>query len=144
MQVATDMQQVILNLPSPLYRQVRRTAESLQRSVEDVLLDTVATALPPLEGLPQDAADDLVGLAFLNDAELWRVARSTLPPEHHQLMDEFLSRKAEDDLDISEEQTLDRLLAEYETLILRRGQAAVLLQRRGYDMSDPSVLDMLA
>jgi hypothetical protein len=143
MQSTTTAQTITLHLPIPLYQQVQHTARTLRRTVEEVLLDAVATALPPLAGLPPELTDDLSGLAFLNDATLWQVARSTLPPEHHQQMDELLARKGQGELTATEQQTLDRLLLEYQTLVLRRGQAAVLLQRRGYDVSDPAVLNRL-
>ncbi len=131
---------VTLHLPDLLYQQVKRLAQTFRRPVEDVLLDAVATALPPLTGLPQDLADELANLAFLNDSDLWQVARSTLPAKHHQQVDALLARKGQGELTSDEQQTLDRLLHEYQSLVLRRAQAAMLLQRRGYDMSDPAVL----
>lgn len=136
MQVNSESQQVTIDLPRPLYERVQRTADSLHRSIEEVLLDTVAIALPPLADLPADLADDLAQLAFLNDAKLWRVARETLPPAHFQEMDDLLAAKGQGNLDVNGQQRLDQLLIEYETLVLSRGQAAVLLQRRGYDPSD--------
>jgi hypothetical protein len=133
-------QTVTLNLPGLLYQKVQRMAQTLRRPIEDILVDAVATALPPLAGLPPELADDLDELAFLNDEALWQVARSTLPAGHHQQMDDLLTQKGSAPLTAAEQQTLDRLLGEYQSLVLRRGQAAVLLQRRGYDMSNPSVL----
>jgi len=124
-----------------LYQRVRRTAETLRRSVEDVLLDSVATALPPLTGLPDEVSDELVSLAFLNDKALWEAARNALPTAHHHRMDDLLAKKGQNRLTAEEQQVLDRMVNEYEVLVLRRSQAAVLLQRRGYDMSDPSVLN---
>jgi hypothetical protein len=115
----------------------------MRRSVEDVLLDSVATALPPLTGLSDEISDDLVSLAFLNDSALWKVARSVLPDEHHRQMDELLARKGQGRLTKQERQVLDQLVNDYETFVLRRSQAALLLQRRGYDMSDPSILGRL-
>ena len=143
MQTSTPVHQVILNLPGPLYQRVRRTAETLRRSVEEVLLDSVATALPPLTGLPDEVSDELVSLAFLNDRALWEAARSALPAEHHHRMDDLLAKKGQNRLTAEEQQALDRLVNEYEVLVLRRSQAAVLLQRRGYDMSDSSILSRL-
>lgn len=143
MQASPSAHQVILNLPAPLYQRVRRTAESMRRSVEDVLLDSVAMALPPLTGLPDEVSDDLVSLAFLNDSALWDVARSLLPAEHHHRMEKLLAEKGQGRLNKQEQQVLDQLVQDYETFVLRRSQAALLLQHRGYDMSDPSVLSRL-
>ena len=142
MQSTSTAQTVTLSLPSLLYQKVQRLAQTLRRPIEDVLVDAVATALPPLAGLPSELTHDLDGLAFLNDDELWRIARSTLSTEHYQQMDDLLVRKGQAQLVAAEQQNLDRLLDEYQSLILRRGQAAVLLQRRGHDMSDPAVLNI--
>ncbi|HRI56061.1 MAG TPA: hypothetical protein PK170_03085 [Anaerolineae bacterium] len=143
MQTPPSVHQVVLNVPAPLYQRVRRTADSMRRSVEDVLLDSVAMALPPLTGLPNEVSDDLASLAFLNDSALWNVARSLLPAEHHHRMDELLARKGQGRLTAQEQQVLDQLVNDYETLVLRRSQAALLLRHRGYDMSDPSILSRL-
>jgi len=142
MQATSTAQTVTLNLPGLLYQKVQRMAQTLRRPIEDVLVDAVATALPPLAGLPSELTHDLDGLAFLNDDELWRVARSRLSTEHYQQMDDLLVQKGQAQLVAAEQQTLDRLVGEYQSLVLRRGQAAVLLQRRGYDMSDPAVLNI--
>lgn len=119
MQTPPSVHQVVLNVPAPLYQRVRRTADSMRRSVEDVLLDSVAMALPPLTGLPNEVSDDLASLAFLNDSALWNVARSLLPAEHHHRMDELLARKGQGRLTAQEQQVLDQLVNDYETLVLR-------------------------
>jgi hypothetical protein len=127
-------------LADTLYQKAQRMALTLRRSLEDVLVDAVATALPPLAGLAQDLADNLADLAFQSDAELWKIARETLPPEHYLQADSLLAKKGRGTLTADEQKILERLTTDYESLILRRGQAAVLLQSRGYDMSDPVVL----
>ncbi len=133
-------QPITIYLPDALYQKAQRMALTLRRSLPDVLVDAVATALPPLVGLPQELADNLAELAFLSDKELWKIARETLPPEHHEQTDSLLAKKRQGTLAADDQKLLDQLTAEYQSLILRRGQAAVLLQSRGYDMSDPAVL----
>jgi hypothetical protein len=56
-------------------------------------------------------------------------------------MDELLDRKSQGKLSASEQRTIDHLLDEYNRQVLRRGQAAVLLKGRGYDVSDTKVLN---
>jgi hypothetical protein len=133
-------QPITIYLPDTLYQKAQRMALTLRRPLPDVLVDAVATALPPLVGLPQELADNLAELAFLSDAELWKIARETLPPEHYQQADSLLVKKGQGTLTAEEQKALDQLAAEYQSLILRRGQAAVLLKSRGYEMSDPVVL----
>jgi predicted transcriptional regulator len=130
---------VTLRVPDPLYERVQRAAEALQRPFEDVMLEAVATALPPLSGLPAEVADDLASLTFMNDAAVWSVARSTPPPEQTAEMEALLAKKGQGQLTGTEPQRLEHLVHAHEMLTLRRAQAAVLLQRRGYDVSDPAV-----
>jgi hypothetical protein len=141
---AMTVQTVTLRVPEVTYQRARRAAETLRRSVEEVLVDAITVTLPLLDDVPAQITDDLVRMAFLNDAALWQIARSTLPPKHHRQMDELLARKGQGRLMAAKQQTLDRLLVEYQALILRRGQAAILLQQRGYDMSNPTVLNRLS
>ena len=68
------------------------------------------------------------------------MARSTLSPDLHAEITALLEQKGRGELSVSDQVRLDALVASSEALVLRRAQAAALLQRRGYDMSDPSVL----
>lgn len=141
MQAISTAQTITLHLPDLIYQQVTRMAQTLRRPVEEILLDAVTTALPPLAGLPNEMADDLSNLAFVNDEELWQIARSTLSKDHYEQMDALLAQKGQGQLTLAEQRKIDQLLLEYQTHVLRRGQAAVLLQNRGYKMSDSTVLN---
>jgi hypothetical protein len=134
---------ITLDIPEALYERVQHAAAISQRRIEEVLLEMVATALPPLSDLPRDLADDIASLAFLNDSALFQVARSTLSADLHTQITALLERKGRGELSASEQARLDDLVSSSEALVLRRAQAAALLQRRGYDMSDPSVLYQL-
>jgi hypothetical protein len=56
-------------------------------------------------------------------------------------MDALLDRKNQGRVSADEQQSIDCLLEEYHRLVLRRGQAAVLLKARGYDVSDLKTLN---
>jgi hypothetical protein len=131
---------VTLQVPEALYERVQHAAETLRRSFEDIVLNALATALPPLADLPANVSDDLGALAFLNDAALFEVARGTLPAELGAEMDALLTDKGRGALGAAGEKHLDELVHAHEVSMLRRAQAALLLQRRGYDMSDPAVV----
>ena len=139
----TDLtgESVTLHLPEPIMQRAKRLSQELQVSIENLLAEAVATALPPLAGLPEELADELSKLAFLSDDELWKVTQETLPPEHHEEVDALLDRKNQGQLPASELQTIGRLLDEYHRLVLRRGQAAVLLKARGHNVSDIKTLN---
>src|SRR5436309_10341393 len=75
---AMTVQRVTLNVPRALYDRLERRAAQTHRTVEDVLLDVLATAVPLADELPRDLAEALSPLALLDDAALWRAARSHL------------------------------------------------------------------
>lgn len=131
---------VTLKIPENTYYNARKVAKTSRRPVEDILLEAIDMGLSPLDELPAGVMDEIKEFVFLSDAELWRIARRELFASHAQKMDELLAKKGQGKMSAEEQTKLDKLLEEYQTNILQRGQAAVLLQRRGYDLSNPSVL----
>jgi plasmid stability protein len=73
------VQSVTPNVPSALYDRLERRAAETHRTVEDVLLDVLVTAVPLADELPADLTEALSPLTLLDDAALWRAARSHLP-----------------------------------------------------------------
>lgn len=143
MEQTATIQPFTLNLPNNLFERIRRLAQKFQKTEQDILLDALTTALPPLAGVAPQLADELAELTFLNDAALWRFARSTLPKEGYNQMDELLAGKGQGKITATEQQTLDELVQQSQHLVLKRGQAAVLLQQRGYNLSNPEILNSL-
>ncbi|MDQ2828255.1 MAG: hypothetical protein M3Y74_04290 [Chloroflexota bacterium] len=64
------LQTVTLRLPAVLYDRLQRRATQRSHSVEDELLDVLATAVPVADELPTDLADALSPLALLDDEAL--------------------------------------------------------------------------
>ena len=134
-------QTITIHLPDALYERVRYTAQIQQRPIEKLLLDAVAAGTSLLDDLPPELVDEMAALALLNDTALWRMARRTLSSGQQKRMDTLLQEKGRGRLLPQEQQILDQLLTEYERTVLTRAHAAVLLQQRGYDVSDPSVFN---
>ena len=143
MEQTATIQTFTLNLPNLLRERIRRLAHKFQKTEQDILLDAISTALPPLAGVAPQLADELAELTFLNDAALWRIARSTRPEERYNQMDGLLARKGQGKITATEQQALEELVQQSQQLVLKRGQAAVLLQHRGYDLSNPEILNNL-
>lgn len=108
--------------------------------MEQFLLGALASGITLLADLPDEMVNDMAALALLNDAALWRVARETLVADHYARLDELLAEKSSRVLNGVEQHELDQLMAEYEQVVLRRAQAAVLLKQRGYELANPAVL----
>jgi len=128
-------QVITVQLPEPLYKQVKARAQQMQRSVEDELVAVVAAALPTIDELPTDITDELAQLTFLTDEELWQAARTTLNQEQSERMQALISKKQRDNLSPQEEEEAQQLAHYSDKVMLIRAQAAVLLKERGHDIS---------
>jgi len=68
-------QDVLLRLPNPLYERIKQRADQARHSVEDELIDVLATAVPVVDELPAGLAEAVASLATLDDGDLWDAAR---------------------------------------------------------------------
>lgn len=128
-------QTVTLQLPETLYQQLKARAERTRRTIEDELLDVLATVVPVVDDLPADLAEAISPLAVLDDAALWRAARSHFPVAAAEQLERLHLKRQREGLTESEEQTGVALVQQYERAMLVRAQAAALLKQRGHDVS---------
>ena len=125
-------QTVTLELPQTIYLPARRMAEVTNRSLEDLLVCALKASLPPLDGLPSELVEDLVGLESLDDESLRQVMVSKVPTAQQDELDRLLRRNQAGTLTEQERQKLDRLQREADRVMLRKARAAVLLRFRGH------------
>ncbi len=125
-------QAVTLQLPETIYQSARRTAKAVKRPLEDVLVRVLNASLPSLEGLPPELMKELTELESLADAQLWTVARSTLPRLKQQKLSRLLRKNQAGTLTEREKNALNELIAESERLMLRKARTYALLKWRGY------------
>lgn len=130
-----NVQPVTLQLPSVLYHHLKRRAEQARRSVEDELIEVVATAVPVGDELPADLSEAISPLSLLGNDDLWRAARSHLSTEASAQLEGLHLKRQSEGLTESEEQTLASLVRQYERAMLVRAQAAALLKQHGHDVS---------
>ncbi|MBI3361427.1 MAG: hypothetical protein HY023_09995 [Chloroflexi bacterium] len=130
------VQAITLNLPETVYEQIRRAAEKAQRPFNEVLVEAVTAVAPIIDTASEKMRTALAQLAYLNDAALWQAARSTMPAVQRQRLEALHDKQQREGLTAEEKAEEQALLALYRETILVRGQAAVLLKHRGYDVSD--------
>jgi plasmid stability protein len=128
-------QLVTLELPELLYQRLKVRAEQTQRTVEDELLEVVATAVPVADELPADLTEALSPLAFLDDAALWRAACTHLPGDAAEQLANLNIKRQREGLTEAEAQQAAALIRQYEHAMVIRAQAAALLKQRGHDVS---------
>ena len=129
-------QTVTLKISDNLYRRLQRRAEQAHRSVEDEVLELVASALPLDDGLQADLESALSSLGVLDDAALWNAARMQMPPAMATELEDLKRKRQREGLSSSETERAAHLLRLYERTMLIRAQAAVLLKQRGHDISE--------
>ena len=135
---------VTIILPEMVYEQIRQAAERSRRPVEDVLAEAVAAVAPVMDTPPSTLRSALAQLAYLNDAALWQAARTTIPADQRERLASLHEKQQREPLTAEERTEEQALLDLYRETLLVRGQAAVLLRQRGYDISNPQQFTPLA
>ncbi|MCA9980556.1 MAG: hypothetical protein KDD89_06985 [Anaerolineales bacterium] len=108
---------VTLSMPQSVYEPLQQIAETTNRPLADVVLQTVRCGMPPsLKKVPAAFHHDLLALNKADDTELWRIVQGK-------------------DLDDQPHDTL-HTQADYPTL--RRAYAFSLLKWRGHPVPSPS------
>ena len=129
-------QTVTLNVPETVYQQIWKAAERIKRPVADILVEAITAAAPAMESAGRKSRSALAQMAYLNDAALWQAARSTMPAIQRERLEALHDAQQRRQLTIKERAEEKSALALYRETLLVRGQAAVLLKQRGYDVSD--------
>lgn len=124
---------VTVELPETLYQQAKVTAAATSLSLEEVLAQSIALSLPPLEDdLPTDLRAELSALMLLSDDDLWQVARSELPEEQQERLEALTELRKERELSNDEAEEFESLFAAGEKIMVRKAESYRLLTRRGY------------
>lgn len=123
---------ITITLPEEVVQSFRQIADEDNRSVEDVLVETLINHQPG-----SYTADDLLeSLKDFNDDVLWAVVRQSLTPEQEQRLHELTGiLKSGATLTANEEKEYQHLHQTVMSQMLRRSAALVHLKERGYDVS---------
>jgi len=133
---------ITVPLPIVVFEQLKHSAHKLKRSVPDMVRELVLQEVSLLPSLPPDVEAELAALAHLSDEALWLLARGTLS-QAQQFELASLNRKAgRRRLTEVEKSHQQELIERYDRMLVRRAEAAQLLKARGYDLSNPSVLEV--
>lgn len=130
-----SLQTITIQLPEQLYSDVVERAQRMHRSVEEEVVAVVAEALPAINDLPTELAEELEQLALLSDAELWQAAQIKLGEDETAQMQTLILKQQRDQLTTREQSKAETLLQRYNRTMLVRAKAAALLKLRGFDIS---------
>jgi hypothetical protein len=122
---------ITLTLPDLLFEPVQRIARATNQPVEAVLLKALQVSLPPLDGLPEDMAEELAGLEELDNASLERVMREQVSADAQDEMAEHVDRLQAGQASEADLERLNVLRGQADRVMLRKARAAVILRFRG-------------
>jgi len=103
--------------------------------LEAELLEAVATIAAEEEDSSRAVAEAVAALELLSDEELWRAARNPLAEDDRSRLEALNLKQQKENLTPAEQETLGRLLLQYDRAVLLRAEAARLLKQRGHDVS---------
>ncbi len=138
MRCHVTVQNVTIPLPEEIYEQLRRVAASQSRPVDDLLVEAVIAAAPAVGTATAALRSALAQMTYLNDAVLWQAARATMPTDQRVRLADLHAEQQRRPLTADEQTEEQGLLDLYRGTVLVRAQAAAILKRRGYDVSDPA------
>ena len=126
---------ITIKLPEALNERAREAASATALSLEQILTQSIALSLPPLEAdLSPEVRSDLAALPLLNDAQLRAIARSTMETQPQAHLQALADAQKHRPLTPPEQATLNHLMEEAERVMLRKAEAYHLLARRGYSV----------
>jgi rhodanese-related sulfurtransferase len=134
---------ITLELPPAAYEQLRRTASRQNRPVAEVVKDIVLREIPDLPALPADVEAELATFSQLSNDVLWLIARSTLTRQQQDELAHLNDQAQRRPLTADEQSQQEKLISVYDRVLVRRAQAALVLKQRGYDLTNPVVLQTL-
>jgi hypothetical protein len=128
-------QSITLNLPEKLYQRIRQAADTMQRPLEDVFIQTIQGNLPPaIADLPDELQAEFMQLQMADDQTLWKLAKAPLSAKQWKRHQELLDKNQNDDLSIGEQTELAHLREIVDKFVMRRSYALALLKWRGYSL----------
>ena len=123
------IQTLTVKLPSELYVRIKKRADDAQHSVEDEALELLAATMP-------DEPDrSFASLSLLDNAAVEQAARSRLSVEFAGELESLHLKQQREGLTAAESSRCAELIRAYERTMLIRAHAAVVLQKRGVDVS---------
>jgi hypothetical protein len=110
---------IVVTLQDEVYRRVERLAQLTSRDVADLLADTIALALPPLD-VPTGSVR---AVTSLSDEEVLALTELQMVPEQDRRLSALLQKQQEEALSAPERAELIALMQVYQEGILRQAQA---------------------
>lgn len=125
-------QQITIELPEPVMRQLMRIAAATRQPIEALVAQSVLSNLPPsVDNGPPELQADLLTMQLLSTEDLYAIAQAQSEPAQRNRHTELLQKNESDHLTPEEHQELSALRQAADHLMLRKAYAWSLLRWRG-------------
>ena len=124
---------ITLQLPEAIFLRMQQAAQATRQPLEDIFLRAIQVGSPPdWEDIPAEFQADIAALDRLDDAALWRVARTKKMESDMIYYQQLLNKNADGKISEEESRTLTGLRAEFDRFMLAKAHAVALMRWRGY------------
>lgn len=128
------MQDITIQLSDNVFRLLYKRAKVRNQTVEDEVVAAVENTV--LTDVSEGTNIALAQLVYLDDADLWQAASMLVPREKAERMQALVEKEQLEGLTRDEEQEAQQLQRYGQHVMLVKAEAAVILQKRGYDISN--------
>jgi hypothetical protein len=124
--------QLQITIPQDIVNRAQHLADALSKPVEDVLLEHLNTLTIDVSQLPDDIQGELNALQYLSDDALWTIAREQMPADEQKIAHRLMSKNTQGTITNDERIILETYVERSDRLMLRKAEAATILQKRGH------------
>lgn len=121
---------VTLDLPDAVLNRAQQAANTLNLSLEEVLVDVLAAGLPEVVDAPEEMQAELARMTWLDERGLWEIANRQMAEQTQDKLHQLSELQGQRELTETEEQELEALRREYGRATLRKARAYALLSLR--------------
>jgi hypothetical protein len=119
---------VLLQLPDYLYEHANQVADASNRSIEEVLIESIALTFNKRDELPSDEE-----LSQYGDDELWAVVHHRIAWLEQARARDLIALSKAQKLSPEEDEELHHLIDVLDDYMLVRSKALAMLHERGHD-----------
>jgi len=125
-----------IQLPEDVFQKLYHIANTTQRTISELIVNTVNATFVTSVPLPEPLAGELAGMHQMKDESLWNAIRPSVTSGQKQRLEALSAIAGERSLSQRElDEQADLLMAHHRS-ILRRAQAIATLKLRGHVVSD--------
>lgn len=132
-----------ITIPENVFQKIVTVATATERTIDDVISNTVNATYTAPDGIPSTLANELASMQQMKDAALWNALEPSFTTKQQKRLSDLNELGSEQMLASSESNEKEELMVQYHRSVLRRAQAIAILTLRGYTITDEHLMNSL-